>query len=283
MEVEIAGQKYTIMRQLSKNRNAWARLRDHTIIISLPSRWHKSERERVAARLTIRAARAIEKGRWKPEKTKKLEFRNGQRIVALGKEYEVSFIPGNRFNGRLDGGRLEIGIVGDHPEAVVKANSAVKKLLIRHSMDEVEKRVKKLNEMHFRSEIKRITLRDTSSRWGSCSQDGSISISLRLLFMPKSILDYVIVHELAHTRYRSHGKRFWTLVEKIVPDHREKRKWLRDNGWKYPSDCGQQPVSGFQPPVTGPETRNTKQETQNPDPCQAPQQTLNEFIIEEPY
>ena len=52
--------------------------------------------------------------------------------------------------------------------------------------------------------------------------------------MPEGILDYVVVHEIAHTRYRSHGMRFWGLVESVMPDHLARRAWLRKNGWDYP-------------------------------------------------
>jgi predicted metal-dependent hydrolase len=63
--------------------------------------------------------------------------------------------------------------------------------------------------------------------------------------MPEDILDYVIVHELAHTKYRSHGPRFWALVEKVMPDHREKRRWLGKNGWSVLS--GKQDTVAFVP------------------------------------
>ena len=77
---------------------------------------------------------------------------------------------------------------------------------------------------------KRITIRDTSSRWGSCSSTRSLSFSWRLILAPPHVLDYVVAHEVAHLRELNHGPRFWRLVETLVPDVEKSTKWLSDNG-----------------------------------------------------
>lgn len=74
-----------------------------------------------------------------------------------------------------------------------------------------------------------LQVRDQKSRWGSASKDGALSLSWRLILCPMEILDYLVVHELAHLRYGGHGKRFWQLVEKHYGDHRAARKWLGDH------------------------------------------------------
>jgi predicted metal-dependent hydrolase len=74
-----------------------------------------------------------------------------------------------------------------------------------------------------------LTIRDQKSRWGSASRRGGLSFSWRLILAPPDVLDYVVVHELAHLRHGGHGKRFWNLVEKHYGDHRAARKWLRDH------------------------------------------------------
>ena len=75
----------------------------------------------------------------------------------------------------------------------------------------------------------RLAVRDQKTRWGSASKDGAMSFSWRLILCPPDILDYVVVHELAHLRWGGHGVRFWYLVEKHYVDHRAARKWLRDH------------------------------------------------------
>ena len=76
----------------------------------------------------------------------------------------------------------------------------------------------------------RIAIRDTRSRWGSCSSRGTLSFSWRLVLAPRDVLDYVVVHELCHLRIADHSRRFWTLVEGRRPHWRDQRDWLREHG-----------------------------------------------------
>ena len=73
----------------------------------------------------------------------------------------------------------------------------------------------------------RIAIRDTKTRWGSCSKDGNLNYSFRLVKMPLEILDYVIVHELCHRIHMNHSKEFWAEVERVLPDYKERRKYLK--------------------------------------------------------
>lgn len=73
----------------------------------------------------------------------------------------------------------------------------------------------------------RVTIRDTSSRWGSASRAGRLSFSWRLVLAPPGALETVVVHELAHLRVLGHGPDFWALVEARVPEHKTWRRWLR--------------------------------------------------------
>ena len=74
-----------------------------------------------------------------------------------------------------------------------------------------------------------LQIRDQKSRWGSASRNGNLSFSWRLVLCPPEVLDYVVVHELAHLRWGGHGVRFWRLVERVYGDHRAARRWLRDH------------------------------------------------------
>lgn len=75
----------------------------------------------------------------------------------------------------------------------------------------------------------RITIRMQKSRWGSCSSKKNLNFNCLLMLTPQEIIDYVIVHELCHLKEMNHSPRFWAEVEKILPDYKERRKWLRDH------------------------------------------------------
>lgn len=76
----------------------------------------------------------------------------------------------------------------------------------------------------------RITVRDTRSRWGSCSAAGNLSFSWRLVMAPARVLDYVVAHEVAHLAHRDHGRGFWRTVASLTEDVDAGRAWLRRNG-----------------------------------------------------
>lgn len=75
----------------------------------------------------------------------------------------------------------------------------------------------------------RIAIKDTKTRWGSCSRDGNLNFSFRLVLKPIELLDYVVVHELCHRIHMNHSKEFWQEVERVLPDYKDRRKKLKYN------------------------------------------------------
>ena len=73
----------------------------------------------------------------------------------------------------------------------------------------------------------RIAIKNTKRLWGSCSQRGTINFSYAILFLPRRLADYVVVHELCHVREHNHSTRFWELVQKALPNYRALKKELR--------------------------------------------------------
>lgn len=78
--------------------------------------------------------------------------------------------------------------------------------------------------------VRKITIRNQRSRWGSCSRAGAIALNFRLVQMPPSVRDYVLLHELMHLKQQNHGPRFWALVERACPGYREAERWLKHEG-----------------------------------------------------
>lgn len=73
----------------------------------------------------------------------------------------------------------------------------------------------------------RVGITSARTRWGSCGADGSLNFSWRLIMAPIESIDYVVLHELVHTVVHNHSRQFWNKVENIMPDYKERRKWLR--------------------------------------------------------
>lgn len=75
----------------------------------------------------------------------------------------------------------------------------------------------------------RIRIRDQRTLWGSCSREGSLSFNWRLVMAPPEVLDYLVIHELAHLLEMNHSRRFWRHVSSWCPDYRGRRRWLREH------------------------------------------------------
>ena len=80
---------------------------------------------------------------------------------------------------------------------------------------------------HYGHPLRRIFIKNSKSRWGSCSSRGNLNFNYKLIFLPPEVLDYVVVHELCHLREFNHGPAFWELVGQVLPNHKELRRALR--------------------------------------------------------
>jgi len=149
----------------------------------------------------------------------------------------VSLVEGTEFP--LLGEPVRIRHTGDHLPAIHRQGGEI---LVSGRRENVSGRVRDWLKWQARQEIaprveaktrivgrphRRITIRDTHSRWGSCSHEGNLSFCWRLIFAPEFVLDYVVAHEVAHLREMNHGRRFWALVQRLSPDAAPSRDWLR--------------------------------------------------------
>jgi predicted metal-dependent hydrolase len=98
---------------------------------------------------------------------------------------------------------------------------------------EAKRRIEVLVEKHTTAIGKRaraIRYRDTTSRWGSCTADGTLSFSWRIMMAPPAVINYLVAHEVAHLKQMNHGPKFWKLCHDLCPDTEECRAWLKRNG-----------------------------------------------------
>lgn len=125
--------------------------------------------------------------------------------------------------------QINIGKGSDEDEIQRVVPAISSRVMAKRYQREIEKRVREINNQYFNKEIKSVRLKLNTTNWGSCSSSGNINLSTRLLFAPEAVRDYVIVHELAHLIEMNHGKNFWKIVEEIMPDYKQKERWLKEN------------------------------------------------------
>ena len=101
---------------------------------------------------------------------------------------------------------------------------------LKKTMKMIVEQYASLKATELNVKYQRISIRDTTSRWGSCSTSGNLSFSWRLILAPKYVLEYVVVHELCHLVEMNHSHQFWKLVDNIYPEHQLARTWLKKHG-----------------------------------------------------
>ncbi len=96
----------------------------------------------------------------------------------------------------------------------------------------ITERLKYFNQ-YYNLKYNRISIRDTKTRWGSCSSNANLNFSYKLLFLPNDVSDYIIVHELCHLKEMNHSRDFWNLVAEAIPNHRKLRSDIRKKGMDF--------------------------------------------------
>ena len=155
--------------------------------------------------------------------TPKKQFVDGENFWYLGKTYPVKLVPQKRPALTLKTSFLL------SRSAVPNAEDTFKKWYQNQARDVITRRVEAIAKQHGFS-YKKIRITSARTRWGSCSTRGSINFSWRLVMAPAEVIDYVIVHELVHTKTHNHSREFWNQVALIMPDYALKKKWLKING-----------------------------------------------------
>ncbi len=173
---------------------------------------------------------AEEHDRWMKDKLKDLptivRFKNGTSIPIFGRHREIKIV----FSKNLKTTEIMLkynellvftNLDDPTPRIVRFLKNVAKEELTRLSIIKAERIGKK---------VRNVSVRDTKSRWGSCSQDGRLTYSWRLIFAPLSAFDYVVAHEIAHLRHLDHGSDFWALCRRLSDDYLEGEFWMRNHG-----------------------------------------------------
>jgi predicted metal-dependent hydrolase len=144
-------------------------------------------------------------------------------IPIFGKVYALVLVPDAALPVRLENKNI---LVAKNLEPIIQMNLKffLRSLLKEEILNYADEICGLLNVQY-----KKISIKDTSSRWGSCTTKGNLAFSWRLIFAPKFIVKYVVIHELCHLIEMNHSTRFWQLVRNLCPDYLFARRWLRNN------------------------------------------------------
>jgi predicted metal-dependent hydrolase len=168
---------------------------------------------------------------WLEERLKKLpdrpELRPGVKLPLRGVPHLIVHEPSRR-------GTVEIATMDGAPALIVHGD---RRHLPRRLADflkrEAKAEIAALVARHTGSvgrKAKAVRYKDTTSRWGSCTSDGTLSFSWRIMMAPPTVIDYLVAHEVAHLKEMNHGPKFWALCRELCPRTEEARAWLKRNG-----------------------------------------------------
>lgn len=156
-------------------------------------------------------------------KKPKREFVDGEGFWYLGRPYNLQIVERQ-----------------DHP-LVLKSSFLLSKrsahrakdVFIRWYKEQAERKISERAVLYASRaglRYKKINITSAQKRWGSCGANGSINFSWRLIMAPLEVIDYVVVHELAHLKEKGHPKRFWQAVSTLLPGYERQKEWLKENG-----------------------------------------------------
>lgn len=169
--------------------------------------------EWISAKLRLLAAQ--------PEKRTRT-YTTGEPFIYLGKDYRLLVTDDQDSSIGIAGDRLIAPAACDRADRITDWYRRQAETILR----EATARFAALMDVTPRS----IRVREYKSQWGSCNSRGDIRYNSRLILAPIEVVDYVVVHELAHLHNLNHSRQYWDSVVEIIPDHRERRKWLRQHG-----------------------------------------------------
>ena len=152
----------------------------------------------------------------------RVAFVDGAEVPYLGEPHRVRHTPGKLGVRREEGELLVAGGEPHVPRRLKDWLKAEARTLITTLSHQKAARIEK--------QVRRITLRDTRTRWGSCAEGGSLNFSWRLVMAPGFVLDYVVAHEVAHLAHPNHSKAFWREVDGLCEKVKAAEAWLDQHG-----------------------------------------------------
>lgn len=208
-------------------------IKDNMIVFKFPVYLNKFQRYQSELKLKAWAKKVLKKNQDLVVLPK--TYKNNDIVKVLGRTFLLK-INRNEYNygsAMIDNNEIILTVPYNLEDE--QYSNFVKKLICkafaRKMQPYIEQKVNELNNKHFKVNINKVRLKNMK-RWGSCSSKRNINLSVNILMAPEDVIDYVCVHELAHLIEMNHSKKFWKLVEKVMPDYKDKVLWLKQNSGK---------------------------------------------------
>jgi predicted metal-dependent hydrolase len=144
----------------------------------------------------------------------------GYRLLLTAYQEEALLLKGGRFHMRRD--------LADQG-SIQAAQTAFRDYYIARGLERITSRIDYYAPKAGISPGK-ISVRDLSHRWASCSPNGNLAFHWKCMMAPPTIIDYIVIHELCHFHHLDHTDAFWNEVDKLMPAYRERKEWLKKNG-----------------------------------------------------
>lgn len=157
------------------------------------------------------------------------EYKNGEGFLYLGRAYRLLLVADQDEPLQLKNGRFTLcRDIVDRGE-IAAARVAFRDFYVSRGIERFRARVK-----YYAPKVgviaASVDVRDLGNRWASCSPTGDVAFHWKCLMAPPTIIDYVVVHELCHSHHLDHTDAFWNEVDKVMPEYRERKEWLRTQG-----------------------------------------------------
>ena len=155
------------------------------------------------------------------------EWVNGETFLYLGSRYRLLVKPDQEVPLQLKDGRFILDA------RLAENQSDAKSAFLEFYTDKAKSRIPERVDYYAKKlglSPETITIKDMSFRWASCGKSNSLQFNWRIMMAPGKIIDYIIVHELCHFRYKNHTDAFWNEIDKVMLDYPERKEWLKNNG-----------------------------------------------------
>lgn len=197
---------------------------DATLIVRSPMRASLRRLEGVVRANAAWVLKKQQEARQKYQSIVPREFADGEEFLYLGASYKLRHIETQKKPLMFD----------DQFRIAVSALEQAEELFIKWYKQAAHDHICSRVEKHAAAaglDYNRIGITSAQKRWGSCSATGNLNFPWRLILAPPSVVEYVIVHELAHLEHNNHSPQFWSYVAAIMPEYKKERKWLKEFGY----------------------------------------------------